>query len=1588
MLFHLTLAVSLLIPKLVVGVHIPRDYDSYNYYVVEHRGPSLDDVANALGVEPVQELGTGLFEGTWLLKVPKPVDSDLDRRGEVLEQRDPVLEKYQELRLRASNHLATRSEEDLRAREIFDSIALLERQELHQRYKRAPLLIQPSSSSLDSVKQRFGINDPLFKDQWHLVNEANPEHTMNVVPVWEMGFTGKGVTAAVIDDGLDYTSKDLKDNFDAENSYDFNDHVALPFPKNANDRHGTRCAGQIAAGKNDQCGIGIAHDAKIAGIRILSKPISDVDEVAALNYGYQKIDVYSCSWGPPDNGKAMAAPSYLISKAVLNGINNGRGGKGSIFVFASGNGAHHGDQCNFDGYTNSIYSVTVSAVDHLGQHPFYSEACAANMITAYSSGSGKHIVTTDKGESQCTDHHGGTSAAAPNVAGVFTLAVQARPELTWRDVQYLCIETAKMINADDPDWDTTATGRKYSNKYGFGVLDAHKFVVAAQNWTLVKPQAWFFSDAIQLDNGTMNEAKNFTGGTPIPSGGLTSNLTITQDLLGKNNFETLEHINIQVWIEHTRRGDVEVEVVSPNGVKSVLAQKRSGDESKNGFPGWVFMSVKHWGENPVGVWTIKVSDQNSTSQSGKFLGWRMKFWGTAVDPSKAQQKYVLPVVDNVLPPSSDPYRPAIDVPTTTTEHSKPTAFLPIATGVHTGNSDAIDFVVEATHVVESHKTLAGGIVICSLLAFIGSIIFFRHRRQQQMKNYSALPADTHPMNQLGEGYGAEPTTIVNSAGRHPQDRVSVGLGFHSSFLDDDDLSTAATPHQNKYHDEPEDGTVPPRSSKVIPAFTMKLLPYALVIALFHNSVLAITPAKRSYATHNYYVLEHDTSTGTPLNEITTALGVEIVELVGELANTWLVRTLKPDLTSRSNDPQNDPVLANYDSFRRRAADADANHRELRSEDVIQARAIVRSTKFLQRQKLRQREKRAPPPLLPSADVAARFGIMDPMFSQQWHLVNDEYPEHMMNVTPVWEMGFTGKGVISSLVDDGLDYTSVDLRDNFDADNSYDFNDHEPLPTPKKWDDHHGTRCAGQVAAVKNNACGVGIAYESKVAGVRILSGPISDVDEAAALNYGFQNVSIYSCSWGPPDNGQAMEGPDYLIKKAVVNGINNGRAGKGSIFVFASGNGAASGDQCNFDGYTNSIYSVTVSAVDYKGLHPYYSEPCAANMIVAYSSGSGKHIVTTDKGENECTKSHGGTSAAAPNAVGVFALALEARAITQEMLEANNFETLEHINIKVWIEHTTRGDVEVELVSPNGIRSILAKRRVGDRASSGFPGWKFMSVKHWGENPIGDWTIRVSDQELPESNGTFLGWNLKFWGTTIDPAKALKFEVPLVENVLPVHIETPVFPTPSPTSTKVLTKPTAHLPDDHGTAPGENTSPAFSSALPDPTSSSIPNGDLGWFPSLSNLVASQKWFFGAIGVVALFGIGMGVFFWRRRKARLTQYNALPGGDDVSMSALTPNQRGTLATGNRPTRELYDAFGELSDDDDDIHEGTALRGNQALEQRGLGFHSAFLDDDEPSTAGGPPTSKYHDEPSPEHTRIESPDRADSPNGSGGSWEHAS
>lgn len=59
-----------------------------------------------------------------------------------------------------------------------------------------------------------------------------------------------------------------------------------------------------------------------------------------------------------DPGRAPL-PCPSLQAALQHGVIAGRRGFGSIFVVASGNGGQHSDNCNYDGYANSIYTVTI-----------------------------------------------------------------------------------------------------------------------------------------------------------------------------------------------------------------------------------------------------------------------------------------------------------------------------------------------------------------------------------------------------------------------------------------------------------------------------------------------------------------------------------------------------------------------------------------------------------------------------------------------------------------------------------------------------------------------------------------------------------------------------------------------------------------------------------------------------------------------------------------------------------------------------------------------------------------------------------------------------------------------------------------------------------------------------------------------------------------------------------------------------------------------------------------------------------------------------------------------------------------------------
>ncbi|CAH1254315.1 FURIN [Branchiostoma lanceolatum] len=360
------------------------------------------------------------------------------------------------------------------------TVRWLEQQEIKRRIKRD-----------FRQKRTIEFSDPEWSAMWYLHNPNNLD--MNVIPAWEKGYTGQGVVVTILDDGIERDHPDLEENYDPDASYDVNADDPDPMPRynpSNENRHGTRCAGEVSSvANNDVCGVGIAYHSRIGGVRMLDGDVTDAVEAKSIGLRPEHIDVYSASWGPDDDGRTVDGPASLAKAAFETGIREGRGGKGSIFVWASGNGGRDEDSCNCDGYTNSIYTMSVSSASERGNIPWYLEKCSSTLATTYSSGSGaeRQIVSTDL-RHRCTESHTGTSASAPLAAAIVALTLEANPNLSWRDLQHIVVRTARPDNLHADDFTTNAAGYKVSHAFGFGLMDAGAMVNLAERWQNVPPQ--------------------------------------------------------------------------------------------------------------------------------------------------------------------------------------------------------------------------------------------------------------------------------------------------------------------------------------------------------------------------------------------------------------------------------------------------------------------------------------------------------------------------------------------------------------------------------------------------------------------------------------------------------------------------------------------------------------------------------------------------------------------------------------------------------------------------------------------------------------------------------------------------------------------------------------------------------------------------------------------------------------------------------------------------------------------------------------------------------------------------------------------
>jgi subtilisin-like proprotein convertase family protein len=494
---------------------------------------------------------------------------------------------------------------------------------------------------------------PGFRNQWYLQNTGQsggtPGADINVVDAWSTA-TGKGVVIGFVDQGVGGHPDFDGNNYASRVSYDFVEEDFDSGPSSGffdEESHGTQVAGVAVANGNNEIGIiGVAPYAKFAGLRIFSgsgglptfgDSSSDsfsFDRLNALFYSNQKIDIYNNSWGFKYNTVELPAE---ITEGLENSIQEGRGGLGNIYVFAAGNKSEsvEEDNVNYDPLVNSRYTIAVAAIDHNGKQASYSIPGASLLISGYG---GEINPDDDSGETGIfttnpreLDFEGrteyayvsGTSVATPMVSGVIALMLEANPNLTWRDVQHIIVETAEKNDPEDSDWVQNGAGHDVNHKYGFGAIDATAAVNAASNWETVAEEVSATSDSIEVNSVVPSEDTE----------GVSSTFTIEENI----NIEKVE-----IDFDYANYGrDLEVILTSPDGTQSVLAEPH--DELRDSitvYEDWTFTSARHWGEASEGEWTLTVKDPRESLRDGTWNSWEINLYGTdraGEDPEPSEQ---------------------------------------------------------------------------------------------------------------------------------------------------------------------------------------------------------------------------------------------------------------------------------------------------------------------------------------------------------------------------------------------------------------------------------------------------------------------------------------------------------------------------------------------------------------------------------------------------------------------------------------------------------------------------------------------------------------------------------------------------------------------------------------------------------------------------------------------------------------------------------------------------------------------------------------------------------------------------------------
>lgn len=267
-------------------------------------------------------------------------------------------------------------------------------------------------------------------------------------------------------------------------------------------------------------------------------------------------------------------------------------------------------------------------------------------------------------------------------------------------------------------------------------------------------------------------------------------------------------------------------------------------------------------------------------------------------------------------------------------------------------------------------------------------------------------------------------------------------------------------------------------------------------------------------------------------------------------------------------------------------------------------------------------------------------------TQYWNLSTTSFGSAAFDTA--WKLA-TGAGVTVGIVDQGVNYTHLDLVQSYDCEIDFDPQDIDECDAaPDSADQVHGTQVAGIISGSADNSFGtIGAAPDATLSALYIRYGSDFRMSDAEAIFERVASFDVVNNSWGFV--GAFSDNFDSELMAGISAGIEgaatNGRGGLGTSMVFAAGNGKLKmageniGDDSNFHNLSNNRFSIAVGAHDSRGEAAFFSSP-GANVLLS-APGVALRTTTGNGLGSKSSEVVSGTSFAAPMVSAAVALMLE-----------------------------------------------------------------------------------------------------------------------------------------------------------------------------------------------------------------------------------------------------------------------------------------------------------------------------------------------------------